>query len=514
MEGFVVAERQPFDGYRATTSREANTDFRMLSAFLSRQRLAAYAGEETFGGDRDLYKVLGFPKDLRFSHYLQLYERHDIAGRLVDLPAEDTWRRPPTVSEDGDLNTEFSKAWDYLNRSLRIFSKLSTTDRLSGIGRFGVMLIGVRDGKPLHSAVAEHSLKSPKDVLYLRPFHEGDVEIAEWQEDTQDKRYNLPEIYTIQVQEDIEEDVHWTRILHMAENKGSNDAYGQPRLQRAYNQFLNKMKIGGGVAEAIWYAMRPGMVISEREGYDPAGLMDDDAFQEEVRRYMHDPARILRLIGAEAKEIAAPRMLDPSGAAEVMLGYISASQGIPKRVLIGSAHGQLAAAKEDLRQWYAHVAFRQKNYAEPEVLRPFIDRLIWMGVLPEPAGGPDAYHIGSKSPNDEWEWPALLQLDDLEIARIREARARAARNLSDVNASYPITTDEMRRLLGLRPLREDQELPAETLPDEEPTEETPYHEEPEALERARQNYREGRISASALADLVAGGNGGHHRHKE
>lgn len=483
MAGFVVAEREPFAGY---TVRDNNLV--ALGAYLQRQKLAAQLeGPTAFGGDRDLYKVLGFPKTLEFDNYLQLYERHDIAGRLVDLPAEDTWRKPPTVSEDGNMQTAFTEAWRYLVNKRQVFAKLSTADRLSGVGRFGILLMGVRDGKNLSEEITEGAVKGPKAILYLRPFHEGSVEIVEWEQDTQNERYNLPLIYSVEIQEDSTQNVHWTRVLHLAEEKGSNEAYGQPRLKRAYNQFLNKMKIGGGVAEAIWYAMRPGMVVSEREGYDPSGLMDDDAFMQEVKRYMHDPARILRLVGAEAKEIAPPTMLDPSGAAEVMLGYIAASQAIPKRVLIGSSHGELAAAKEDLRQWYAHIGYRQKNYAEPEILRPFIDKLIWMGALPEPAGGVTSYDIGQRSPEGDWMWPALHQLDDLELAQVREAKARAAKNLSDPMAAYPIDEGEMRDILGLRPHDSGTVQP-----------------EPEALSRAKQNYRDGKITAQQLAELVSG----------
>jgi len=488
MEGFVVAERSGFDGY---TSRPVadNRDLMVLGAYIARQQMAARMGETAFGTDRSFYQVLGYPRTLEFKDFLQLYERHDVAGRLVDLPAEDTWRKPPRVSEGTDGETEFTKAWDFLVRKRRVFAKLATADKLSGVGRYGVLLIGVRDGGSLDKPIKEGTIKGPKSVLYLRPFHEGDAEIEEWETNSQDERYGLPVMYSVQVRDDDEQNVHWSRVLHLAENKGSNEAYGLPRLQRAYNQFIDKLKLGGGVAEAIWYAMRPGMAITEKEGYDPAGLMDDDTFVEEVKRYMHDPARILRLVGAEITEIAPPRMLDPSGAADVNLGYIASSQAIPKRVLIGSAQGELAAAKEDLRQWYAHVGYRQKSYAEPEILRAFVDRLIWMGALPTPTGGADAYYVGTKDPEGQYRWPTLHELDDLELAEVRENKAVAAKALSDPMGAYPMDDNEKRAMLGLEP----REAP---MPEPAP--------EPEVVMKAKQNYREGLISAVALAELIAG----------
>jgi hypothetical protein len=239
--------------------------------------------------------------------------------------------------------------------------------------------------------------------------------------------------------------------------------------------------------------MRPGVAVSPGEGFTFEGESTDD-FLKEMKRYQHDPLRILRLMGGEMQQIGTGQVMDPTGAYKVVLGLISAATRIPQRVLEGSAQGELAAAREDLRQWYAHIADRQKNYAEPEILRPFIDRLVWMGALPEPRSGVDAYNIGMQDPEGNWAWPALYQLDDLELAEVRESRAKAARSLAGAMGKIPMSREEQRELLGLPPLEE-----GELEEPEEP------ESEPEAIERAKQNYRNGDITAVQLAELVARG---------
>ncbi len=67
------------------------------SALVERARLAANLGKQ-FDGDRDLYQVLGYPQAIAFNDYLGRYRRQDIAKRIVNRPAQDTWRTQATPS--------------------------------------------------------------------------------------------------------------------------------------------------------------------------------------------------------------------------------------------------------------------------------------------------------------------------------------------------------------------------------------------------------------------------------
>ena len=491
-----------------TEQRYTESDLVTFAVSYSRYRLAREFGQTAYGGDRDYYDVLGYPEAIEFEDYLARYERQDIAGRIVDLPAQDTWRKPPLVSEDDVIETPFVQAWEAMVKRLRVWSALSRADKLSGIGRYGVLLIGVKDSKNeneilqvdlpaqvdrLAQPVVQGTLRGERDILYLRPFSEGKANILTWDDDTSSERYGLPETYSLQLRDDQSaQKVHWTRVLHLAENKLDSEVYGVPRLQRVYNRLDDLMKLVGGSAEATWLSMRPGTVLTNREGFTLPQDDDSKADREaEVKRYAHDPLRFLMMEGIDAKQIGAGEVSDVSGPFGVAISLISAASGIPQRVLLGSAQGELAAAEYDAKQWAGEITYRQGNYAGPEVLQPFIDRMIWYGVLPTP---PDSYDIGTLETDGMRYWPGLIVMTEAERAEIAQARANAVKALTDpATLELPITGEEQRELLG---------YPAE----EEPEPEKDLEEMAAnagaveaVIAQAMANYRVGAIDADTLA---------------
>lgn len=444
---------------------EKEQELMTLAAQMSRDMLARALGQYAYEGNRDYYTVLGYERNPDYDYYMQRYERGDIASRVVDLPAQDTWKRPPMISENDETDTPFCDAWGELSNRLRVWSALTRADRLSGIGSYGVLLIGTKDSTDLKAPLRAGVLKSPQDVLYLRPLDEKGATIASWVHDPTSPRYGMPELYSIDVSMgDLsgQKLVHWTRVLHLADGKLNSDTYGTPRLLKVLNRLDDLVKLVGGSAEATWLGMRPGTMFGPKEGYDMDTTTKRSELEEEIYRYAHDPLRVLLLRGIDAQQLGAPSVVDISGPFDVAMSLISAASGIPKRILMGSAAGELASAQEDSRQWAGTIRARQKTYAEPDILRPFIDRLIMLGALPKPAHG---YEIGELDPKtDERSWPSILESTELEDAQITQARAVAVRTLSDpVTGEAPITHDEKRELLGYPPEEQPTITPANPL---------------------------------------------------
>jgi hypothetical protein len=73
-------------------------------------------------------------------------------------------------------------------------------------------------------------------------------------------------------------------------------------------------------------------------------------------------------------------------------------------VFRGSERGELASSQDDAA-WNDRLRFRQNSYITPRVISPFIDRLIQIGVLPEP----EKYTV---------KWPDLDSLTDKDKAGI------------------------------------------------------------------------------------------------
>ncbi len=95
---------------------------------------------------------------------------------------------------------------------------------------------------------------------------------------------------------------------------------------------------------------------------------------------------------------------------KIIIQLISATTGIPTRILLGSERGELASSQDE-RNWLSYIASRQTNFAGPVILRPFIDRLIEYGALPKVE-----YEI---------HWPNLFKATNKEKAETHLQKAKA-----------------------------------------------------------------------------------------
>jgi hypothetical protein len=450
-----------------------------LSSVLGRSMLArSMAGGMQFQGKRDMYEVLGYPKNIQWDAYLEKYRRQDIAGKVVDLPPQDTWRKPPKIL-DGDedstmdeVRSPFLQGIRFLVQKRRMWHYLHRLDRLSGVGRYGVMLIGAAEGKPLLEPLEANSLRKPQDVIYLSVFSEGSATVQELVRDTANERYGLPDRYVLQLGQGLGSTVaHWSRTLHVAEDLLEDDIYGMPRLERVYNRLDDLLKLVGGGAEATWKNMDRGLVANAKEGYDiPAD--EAERLEDEITEYIHGLRRFIRTQGMDITALGS-EVIDPKGAFETIIALISAATDIPQRILLGSERGELASS-QDQATWAGVIASRQTQHAEPVILRPFIDRLIWAGALPAPTNG--EYSV---------EWETLFELTELEKSQVAERYANAVSKIAPPGApELVVLPSEFReRYMALPPMEMDER---QALDEEDDTEEdeTAEGEEPDGTEGA------------------------------
>ena len=471
----------------------------MVAQTFSRLSLARDLQPMAYRGARDYNTVLGYPDTISIEQYWAMYRRGSIASTIVDLPAEDTWKRPPAVSENDHHDTTFVQAWNGLVKRRRVWSLLARADKLSGIGQYGAILIGVRDGKPMAEPLKPGSLSSFKDILYYRPLSELRAEISTFDERIASRRFGKPETYRLRLRDSQDgrdiggsQLVHWSRVIHLADGKLDSEVFGTPRLRKIFNVAMDLIfKIVGCTAETFWLSARKGLIIRPQKDYDldvnDAAAMR--AIQNEVEKYVHDTARILRMTGMEAQEIGSMEVPDPTGAFTNSIGLIAAATKIPQRKLLGTAGGDLSAAQEDTRQWFGVVSDRQVQYAEPEVLRAFIDWHIAAGVLPKPSAG---YDIGQLGDDGQRHWPSLFELTDVEEADISNKTASAASALRDpFTGKTPLTEEEERRVLGFPEEKPDRSIP-----------QVGNNMAANAVRIALENFTSGYITADQLAEYT------------
>lgn len=374
----------------------------------------------------NLDSACGYETTLTTSDYRTMYDRFGLAKRAVEIWPQECWQNEPAVYESEKAEeTAFEGAYKTLNMEFYLPTYLYRVDVLSGIGSFGLILIGIDDGKSLTSPVegtneimgTVESKKTERKILYLRVYDESVVSITKTQNNEKSKRFGYPLEYSIKYREGGVNgvfksfNVHWSRVIHIADNRESSEVYGVSRLQALYNHLYDLKKVGGGSAEMFWKGGFPGYAFEiSPEAAQLGAELDTDSIKEQMTLWASGLQRWLSVTGVTTKSLQ-PQVSDPTGHVELHLKLIALGLGVPYRVLLGSEEAKLASV-QDKRTWNGRVMRRQNNYLSPLVVSPFVNRLIGMGCLPQP----ERYSI---------VWPDLNVSTEDDIAKVALNRTDA-----------------------------------------------------------------------------------------
>ncbi len=421
-----IKEKKVLNEKQQAVLRDMQTKFLMNATTLSRTAIAALL-ERT---DRDIDQACNYPLDITAEMYRQMYSRNGIANRAARFLSNESWKMLPDIYEveDTNIETEFEKDVKELAEKKHLFSYLKRADILSGIGRYGVLLLGIDDGldlaQPAEGVTEDGEIDShssdKRKLLYLKPFQEASVTISQREENVSSPRYGMPKMYQLNVETLVEGghssiQVHWTRVVHLADNREESDVLGVPRMKTIWNMLLDIRKLLGGSAEMFWKGAFPGYSFEVNPEY--RGSLDDveidsDAVKEEFEKWANGLQRWMALTGVSVKSLS-PQVSDPSLHLDAEFKAISLSIGVPYRVFIGTEEAKLASS-QDVRSWNARIDERRDGYLTDYVIRPVFDRLIQMGVLTAPKKG--KYVV---------EWPDLNTLSDLDQADVALKQTQA-----------------------------------------------------------------------------------------
>lgn len=345
---------------------------------------------------RDIDDECGYPKEISSTQYRYMFDREGLATKVVKLYPEESWSENPEVyeGEDVDDETDFEVAVKLLEKEHGFWHYLERVDILSGIGRFGVLLVGIDDGKELYEPIdgidetgAATNWKEHK-LIYLRPFDESNVTVNEIEINKKNPRYGRPLFYTINMSTDLslstaastDAKVHWTRVLHVADNRESSEIYGVPRMQALYNRLYDIRKVLSGSGEMFWKGAFPGYAFEVNPELGDVEL-DEDSLKETVQDYFNGLQRYMSLSGMSVKSLQ-PQVAEPGNHIETQVKVLAMAMNVPYRVFMGTEEAKLAGEKDSLA-WNRRLKKRQDKYLTPLLVRPFIQRLIDIGVLPE-----------------------------------------------------------------------------------------------------------------------------------
>jgi len=408
---------------RAQASLIANTDYDMGL----RLGIASQLGESGFQ-NRDRYEAFGWEKDPSDEEYVGLYLRNPYARAVIDKPVQTTWRHDPVVRDraDQDEETAFEKKAAKAARNHDVYSYLARTDRAAGFGEYALLFIDFDDVNDLDDLDQEvdyddGGLDNIRGFRVIPQFSVDDINHGDFGSD----RWGEPEEYLVDWSEDIDDEsedsdenastIHYSRVVEIPSSPPLTEEYqSRPRLEPILNTLYDIEKACGAAAEMSFRGADKGLNLNvDPSKVDPSTAFDDDQKQD-IQEWLHGLQPTLNTVGTEIKDLGGD-IRDPSNLLDAKLTDISAATGMPKRILEGSAAGEIASSETDMRQWFGEVRERQRQFATPYIVRRFWNTVIDAGVLPRPEGG-----------DFETEWLDLFELSDEEVAKIAKKRAEVA----------------------------------------------------------------------------------------
>ena len=385
----------------------------------------AQALGENLPGDEDYYDVFNWDKDPTVEDFFALALRNPYAYAVCFLKPELTWRNPPTISDtaeaDGDTQTDFESDVAALVDEHRVWHCCRRADKLAGIGKFGALVLEFDDtdgagdmDAPVDEGAELTGLK-PFSRVSITDVRVGGPGSGRWNEPT---RYQLDfsdeneQEGVVQYEGDETVWVHWQRVIHIpSEELLDDELRGVERLKPVYNNIIDIERALGAAGQLIYRAAAWGIHINISEDFN---LEDDgEELQEHLQRWQHGLENVLRTHGADDVKSLGGEDIDPGPVIDPNIEAISAQTGIPQSVLKGNETGERATS-QDLKELYGRAAERQTQFAEPQIVREFIDRLMMIGTIAEPRG--DGY---------EATWPPLAELSESDRADVRKTRAEA-----------------------------------------------------------------------------------------
>lgn len=387
-----------------------------MSILTERNSIAAKLGK-SFAGNRNLYEVFGYSIDLSVDDFYAMYLRGGITKRIIKAYPQATWRDVPNVNDESET---FVEAFDKLYEDYKLGHYFERADRLSGIGQYGILLLGFQDGKKLYEPLE----KGDHKLLYLKPYIETNADITEWENDEQSPRYGMPKMYTIQSGKSIigkqtaqkSQKVHHSRVIHIAEMLDEDETYGIPSMMAIFNYLKDLEKVVGGGSEMFWLAAYKGLAFLA----DKEAQFDDDELEtlkDQAEEYQHQLRRIITGRGLDIKELGSD-VVESRSNVDVLIDLIAGTTGIPKRILLGNEAGELASSQDETN-WNSRIDERRNTFASPCIVRPFIDKMIMTGNLPAPKN--DTYTV---------EWDESDALSEKEVAEIDKTRSETVDRLS------------------------------------------------------------------------------------
>jgi hypothetical protein len=403
----------------------------------------------------NIYLDFGYPANLEFSNYWNMYSRFGIAKSACNLPVNYGWSSPPIIEGDEKILKEIEQ----LNDNCKLYKRLRGLDRRQRVGRFAGLFVRVRDDQPLKTPIDK--LSGPGSIVELMPLFEGQLEITKTDDDPTSDTFGNPleveyrqgGVGTRNTEVRTSQTVHASRIIFISENSDNGFIYGTSTLEPIYNSLMDLRKVIGGGAEGFYKNAAQSMIFEMEDPSKAANIESliaeftksyDDFSRDRYRRSMFAPGMKANPIStnlSNPKEFFTNALNDVAAGCDPM---------IPATILVGQQTGRLASS-EDARQFLSGVQARRVDF-QTEILESVFDWFMKYGVITK-----GSYQV---------TWDDLLARSETEKLGASEKLSKINEQQYKSGGEVPFSADEIRVAAGFEP-SEELPPPSEEIDDED-----------------------------------------------
>jgi len=402
-----------------------------------REMLAATLGENIPGSSDhnkpDYYDVFEWDPNPSTRDFYALALRNPYAFAVTFLPASTSWRNPPRIVDDAEVEggSGFEDDVEEIVREVDLWDYGKRADKLAGIGDFGVLVLQFDDIENPNNF--DQEVSGAENLVGLRPFSRLSIEKVTLGGPTS-SRWGEPLKYKLDLSDENDQEtdfetegdddneeiwVHHSRVIHIPATEPLDDEIrAPPRQQPVYNNIIDIERALGSSGELAYRASAWGINVNIDKDYS---LEEGGSeLQEHLHRWQQGLEQVLRTHGADEVKSLGGEEIDPSNIIDPNIEAISSYLGIPQSVLKGNETGERATT-QDLTEWYGQIQERREEYVTPRIVRALIDRLIKHNIISAPDQGQHSYSV---------EWDPLHEMSAQQIAETENQRAEVLERIA------------------------------------------------------------------------------------
>lgn len=393
-----------------------------------------------------IYCDFGYPDQLDFNNFWNMYRRFGMAKIVADYYPELCWVDSPVIKGSDQFNSELDK----LANKIPLWNRLKGLDKRQRVGSYAGVLIEVKDDMSLEKPM--QAVNGGVDsIVNIKPIYEGQLIVNEFDSAGNPTMYQFqPRVNGSRNPNETEgTQIHPSRLIIWAEGADDGSIYGISSIECVYNDLMDLRKISGASAEGGYQNSRSIPIFKAPETFQAPIGDDKTKFDNQVEGWLNKWRKRLVVRGLEPifNNVTIP---NPKEAYQASLNNIAAGSQVSQAILAGQQTGVLAGDKDN-RSTLVTANSRRQNFLT-EGVSAFIDWMIEYRVLPA-----SKYTV---------EWGDLLAMSESDKLDLAEKMAGINQKQFLSGGRQVYTEDEIRQAAGYEP-EEEVDVGSEEIIDDE-----------------------------------------------